>query len=159
MKNFLAIALSITGIGFFAFPAAGEDNALPEDVLKTLFKAETLELMSLLPEPEKTKRKDHFHGYTVLGKTAIKDAAGRKNLVESFTKGMQGAIIPAKCFEPRHGIRATHDGKTMDLVICFACSQFYVHDASGKSTKYLVNATPEPLFDKVLKDAGIQKAK
>ena len=159
MKKLLAIALSIAEICVFAFPAAGEDNALPEDVLRILSKAEQLELLSLLPEPEKTKPKDHFHGYTVLGKTALKDATGRKNLVESFTKGMQGQINPANCFEPRHGIRATHDGKTVDLVICFACSQFYVHDAAGKSTRYLVNASPEPLFDKVLQDAGIQKAK
>ena len=159
MKKLLAIALSMAGICLFAFPAAGEDNVLPEDVLRILLRAEQLELLSLLPEPEKTKPKDHFHGYTVLGKTAIKDAAGRKNLVASFTKGMQGEINPAKCFEPRHGIRATLDGKTVGLVICFACSQFYVHDASGKSTKYLVNATPEPLFDKVQKDAGIQKVK
>jgi len=158
MKKFI-IAISMAGICCLANPASGEDNALPEGVLKILFKAEKLELLSLHPEPEKKKPKDHFHGYTVLGKTAIQDVAVRKKLVESFTKGMEGTITPAKCFEPRHGIRITQDGKTVDLVICFACSQFYVHDASGKVTKYLVNATPEPLLDKELKDAGIPKAK
>ena len=74
MKKF-AIVISIAGICYLAIPAAGKDNALPEAVLKVLFKAEKLELLSLHPEPEKKKPKDHFHGYTVLGKTAIQDVA------------------------------------------------------------------------------------
>jgi hypothetical protein len=159
MKKIVAIALFLAGIWCLPIPAAREENVLPESVLKILFKAEQFELLSLLPEPEKTKPNDHFHGYTVLGKTAIKNDMARKKLIESFSKGMEGAINPAKCFEPRHGIRATQDGKTVDLVICFACSQFYVHDASGKSTKYLVNATPQSGFDKMLKEAGIQTVK
>jgi len=152
-------SLALVGVYLLAIRAAGEDNALPESVLKTLSNANQLELLSLVPEPEKEKPKDHFHGYTVLGKTAVQDAATRKKVVDSLTRGMQGEINPAKCFEPRHGIRAVHDGKTLELVICFACKQFEVYDASGNKQKFLVNNTPEPTFDNVLKDAGISKAK
>jgi len=157
VKQFVAIALP--GIIFFAMPAASQDNVLPDGILQSLLKAEQLELLSLLPEPEKVKPKDHFHGFTVLGKTVVKDAAARKNLVETFKKGMAGEINPAKCFDPRHGIRVIQDGKKIDLVICFACAQFYVHDASGNAKKYLVGNSPEPLFDKVLKDAGFDRPK
>jgi hypothetical protein len=158
MKTFIAIAVTMFAIGFWTLPATAQGNVLPEKTLNVLLKAEKFELLSLNPEPEKVRPKDHFHGYTVLGKTEVKDAALRKDIVESFKKGMEGEINPAKCFDPRHGFRATHEGKTVELVICFACSQFYVHDGSGNS-KYLVNMMPQTLLNKVLKDAGISIAK
>jgi hypothetical protein len=95
----------------------------------------------------------------VLGKTMVK-ADTRKQLVETFLKGMEGKIDPAKCFDPRHGIRATHGGKTVELVICFHCSQFILYVGSAeKGPLLLVNKSPEASFDKVLKDADIPKAK
>src|SRR5258706_5640491 len=111
MKTLIAIAVAMFAIGFLTLPAAAQGNVLPEKTLNVLLKAENFELLSLNPEPEKVRPKDHFHGYTVLGKTTVKDAAVRKNIVESFKKGMEGEINPAKCFDPRHGFRATHDGK------------------------------------------------
>src|SRR5262245_65008926 len=55
-------------------------------------------------------------------------------------------------------IRATHDGKMVELVICFQCSQFYLHEG-GKSAQLLINEKPGPTFNKVLEDAGIPIAK
>jgi hypothetical protein len=138
----------------------GADNKLPEAALAVLSRATDFELLSLDPGSEERSPKDGFHGYKVLGKTAVKDALVQKRLVKSFAKGMAGDIAPAKCFNPRHGIRATRDGKTVELVICFECSQFDLYDASGEEGKrLLVNQTPEPAFDKVLNDAGLPKAK
>ena len=76
---------------------------------------------------------------------------------------MKGDIIEKKCFNPRHGIRATHDGKTVELVICFECSSFDIYSGSEGSvekTKHLlVGKSPEATFNKVLKDAGSGKPK
>jgi hypothetical protein len=148
----LALAL-LTGA-----EAQQRENKLPDSALAVLTKADQFELLSLKPD-EKEKAQDGFHGYPVLGTTAVKDADTRKQLVESLTKGMEGKIDPARCFIPRHGVRATHDGKTVELVICFECAQFLVHAPGAAGKRLLVNKTPEPLFDKVLKEAGIPKAK
>ena len=72
---------------------------------------------------------------------------------------MRGTINPAKCFLPRHGIRATHQGKIVKLVICFQCRRLLVYDSAGKTTQGLVGRSPEGLFDKVLAEAKIPKAK
>ena len=157
----LMCALVFAAVALMALPSRSpaKDNKLPADVMDILSKADQIELLSLDPNSDGDKSKDAFHEYKVLGKTAVKDTEARKKLVESLTKGMEGEIRPAKCFNPRHGIRATHDGKTVELVICFECHQFGLYSGAGEVTGFLVDKSPEPAFDKVLKDAGIPKAK
>jgi hypothetical protein len=64
---------------------------------------------------------------------------------------------PARCFIPRHGIRATHDGKTVELVICFECSQLWVHQGDAKDWM-TIGKEPQSVFDKLLTEAGIELA-
>lgn len=159
MKPFLSVACSLALVCLVASAARCEENQLPAAARTILQKAAQFELLSLDPAPEKDKSRLGFHGYRVLGKTAVKDVV-QKKLVEAFLKGTEGDIAPAKCFDPRHGIRATHDGKTVELVICFECSQFKLYVGSEEADEaLLVGKTPEPVFDKVLKDAGIPKAR
>lgn len=144
-----------------AGPARSADkNKMPESALKVLQNATELELYSI-DFAHMDKEKTGFHDMKVVGKTTVKDADVRKKLVAEFVKGMEGDLVPARCFNPRHGIRATHDGKTVDLVICFECAQFYVHEGlgTGQSNRLLIGKGPEPALDKVLKDAGIAKPK
>src|SRR5262249_1279362 len=78
--------------------------------------------------PPKKKPKDSLHGGRLLGKATVKDATMRKNLAAALVKGAEesnGEL--AACFNPRHGIRATHDGKTAEFVICFECLQVRVY--------------------------------
>lgn len=138
--------------------ALAADNTLPQDALTVLSQARDIELLSIEPAPESSSN-GGFHGYRVLGKTLLKEVTVRKSLVESFTRAMEGTIVPTRCFIPRYGIRATHSGKTVEMLICFECSQFYVYDALGNSSKrFWVNQTPRSVFDKVLQDAGIPQS-
>jgi hypothetical protein len=61
----------------------------------------------------------------------------------------------AKCFLPRHGIRVTADGKTIDLVICFECSWIYIYYGDKDGPHVTTSGGPQPAFDKVLKDNGV----
>jgi len=63
----------------------------------------------------------------------------------------------AKCFDPRHGIRATAKGKTVDLVICFECNWVYVYYDNDENRQHVAVTTREPqaVLDKTLKDAGV----
>jgi hypothetical protein len=134
-------------------------DQIPEATQAILDKATEYEVYSLDPTPGDAV-KDGFHGWKVLGKTTVK-ADKRKGLLDALAKGIKdNKGEAAKCFIPRHGIRATHDGKSVDLVICFQCLQIYVfHDKSDKhDATILTTATPQEAFDKVLKDAGIKLA-
>src|SRR5262245_34626105 len=67
---------------------------------------------------------EKFHKYPVLGKTEIKDAAKRKEIMTALKDGMVSSEIKTPiCFHPRHGIRVVEKGKTTDFVICFECYQ------------------------------------
>ena len=159
MKLLPAGLFAATAVCLATGPAGSADNKLPESARTVLQNATELELYSIdFAHPD--KEKTGFHDLKAVGKTTVKDAEARKKLVSEFLKGMEGKIDPARCFNPRHGIRATHDGKTVDLVICFECAQFDLYEpGSDKPTRLLIGKGPEPTFDKVLRDAGVPKPK
>jgi hypothetical protein len=139
--------------------AGGEKKGLPAPVKAILEKAKTVELYSLEPEPTEKQRAgkpEKLHGWLVLGKTAVKDAKTRKGLLDGLLKNPGRG---AKCFDPRHAIRATHDGKTVDLLVCFACGWVYVYEGDKHTTTLTVAKGVQPTFDKVLKAAGVPLAR
>ncbi len=119
------------------------DNKIPN--------AEQIELASLQPEG--------VVKWTELGKTIIKDAKLVKKVVAEFKKGIDDSIgLGAACFNPRHRLKATYKGKTIELVICFECLQVQCI-LDGKDQKILyISSSPQKLFDKILKDAGVELA-
>ena len=136
--------------------AAEKENKIPEDLRAILEKSEQFELLSLSPELLQEKPKDGFHGWKVLGTTTVKDAETRQKLVVAFKKGVEeNKGVAAACFQPRHGIRVTHDGKTVEFVICFEC--FHVRAFAGDKDRkgFFITNSPQAAFDGVLKEAKV----
>ncbi len=139
--------------------AADKENKIPDELQTILEKADKFELLSLSPEHVQEKPKDGFHGWRVLGKTAVTEADARKNLVAAFKKGVaDNKGIAAACFNPRHGIRATHDGKSVDFVICFECYQVQTYVGDKREKGFLIADSPASTFDAVLKEAKVPLA-
>jgi hypothetical protein len=149
--SFLALAL------LFAFANTGrsqdkEANKLPDAVRTALEKAGELEVYSLNGE---TNEKDGWHGSKVLGKTTLKKENATK-LASTIAKGVSEGDRGARCFIPRHGVRATYDGKTYDLVICFECGWVYVYtDKSDKPKVLMISNSPSGALNKILTDAKV----
>lgn len=100
-----------------------------------------------------------FHGYPVLGKIELTDAADRKTLLSELRRGIEaneGTV--AGCFIPRHALRATEASGTVDYVICFQCMQINVYENGKSGTNMLTTAAPQPAFDAILKKAKIALA-
>jgi hypothetical protein len=127
---------------------------IPADVRDALEKAEQMELYSLDPDVDR-KDEQGFHGWKVLGKVELTKADVKGRVVRAVIKGMEEPASPAKCFEPRHGIRLVGKGKTTDLVICFACSQTYVYRAGPDRVTLFTSKAPQTVLDKVLTDAKV----
>lgn len=152
---FLAgLVLFLTGA-----PARAADQTFPAD-LKALFdKAEKVEMLSLDPKFAKDQPKDAFHGWNAFGKTVVKDKETRKKVLEAVVKGVEDSDgTAARCFNPRHGISVTLDGKTTDFVICFECYQIYVFRDGKRDQTLLTTRSPEKVLDKALMDAGVRLA-
>jgi hypothetical protein len=129
-------------------------DTIPDQARAILEKAEQMEPLSLHPDRPQEKPEGDFHGWKVLGETVVKDAETRKKLVAASARGVQenGGKV-ALCFNPRHGIRATHDGKTADFVICFECFHGHTYVGDNLPRGFLTTGSPEKEFDKVLTDA------
>jgi hypothetical protein len=134
-------------------------NPVPEAADRALAKADGVELYSLDPDPRQTKDGGGFHGWKVLGKMEVKEAAARKELLGALRRSAdENEVGPAMCFNPRHGLRLTAGGKTVDLVICFECFQVQVYEGTDKAKGFLITADPQPAFDRALTAAGVPLA-
>jgi len=107
--------------------------------------------------PKKPETDETFHGYPVLGKVQIKDPAKRASIMAALKKGIDNADGMAKCFWPRHGIRATKNGKTIEYVVCFECQQLTIHTNNGSNRK-AITRDPQSVFNKHLTNAKVTLA-
>jgi hypothetical protein len=139
---------------------AGQENKIPDQARAILENASQFELLSIGHDPSQKNPTEEFHRWPVIGKTTIKDPDTRKRLVAALEKGVEenkGDIM--KCFNPRHGIRVTHGGMTVDFVICFECFQVMVYVAGGKGQRFLITDSPAPVFNQALQHAKVPLAR
>ena len=110
-------------------------------------------------EPGKEpKVEEKFHGYPVLGKVEVTDPDRRKEIIAALNEGRARSNgTMAKCFLPRHAIRAVEKGRTVDYVICFECYQLEVHDGNSKRVK-ATTRDPQQVFNRHLRQAGVRLA-
>jgi hypothetical protein len=128
-------------------PAGDKGNKLPDEVVKILESAKQIEVASVDPGDGKQDAKE-------LGSTTVKDDK-RKEVLKALYKSVADGGSPAKCFEPRHIIRATSDGKSVNLVLCFACSQMQVSVGKGEVRTIPISEAAQPVLNQILKDAGV----
>lgn len=146
--------------------AAGFDrskNVLPRETRRVLDEGEPFILLSLDPMLDlfarmpTSRSNELFHNFPVLGKTEIKSRKERVELMRALYKGIRDSHgLVAACFHPRHGIRSTLDGQTVDLLICFECASIQVKAKNAKGV--LTSGSPQPTFDRALDRAGLPKA-
>ncbi len=157
--RFVALALVALFLGSVSGNADEKVNTIPDKFRTVLEKAETLELLSIDPIRPKEKSKDSFCGWNVLGRTTVKDAKTCKKLVAALKTGVEGySGIATRCFEPRHAIRASYRGTTVDFLICFQCVQVAVYVEDKRVTSFGTSQFPKSVFDGVLTEAKVPLA-
>jgi hypothetical protein len=139
----------------------GCGGKLPAPYKAALQNGAPFELFSL--DPVATERngrsKDGFHEWIVLGKTTIDDHETRDQLVSALEQGVaRRRKGVAGCFEPRHGIRVKHEGVDVDFIVCFRCAHVQVFVGKQLSEGIQITDSPQPVFDKALRDAGVPVA-
>jgi hypothetical protein len=105
---------------------------------------------------EKPDGSDLFHGYKILGKADVDDAALRAkvvSLVERAVSDSDGTV--AACFLPRHGVRIENNGKIVELVICFECHSMKGHGPDGSEFNPSISASVEGALSDVFRSRGL----
>lgn len=151
MKIIFALMMLIFSINVFSqaaenfepvnFQKGNDVNKLLTAEDQEVFKnAEKIEILSInehvakivdlrTEEGQRLNQKGVFHGYKIK-KTVVASAEDRRNITKNLFSTV-GKSDPAKCFEPRHGIRATYKGQVVELLICFQCKQVYAFNGKG----------------------------
>ena len=75
------------------------------------------------------------------------------SLVYQGVRSSNGTV--AACFNPRHGIHATRQGRTVDLLICFECLQIEIFEAERKIAGVLTSRSVEADVDALYEAAGL----
>jgi hypothetical protein len=96
-----------------------------------------------------------FHGYPVLGQVEITDPVQRAQLLATLKEAIDRRGVVAKCFWPRHGVRAVKNGETIEYVICFECGQFDEYLGGQRVRHESIDSSVHPAFDAPLTEQGI----
>ena len=140
-----------------AMAVSGCRQNFPERAATLLRNADTLLVLSLEPVGGPSDPKG-FHGWPVLGEVSVPEK-DREAFVEAVIAGAASNDSKrALCFDPRHGIRAVSKAGTVDLVICFECSQVQVFYSGGRNDYFIPNGNLHEALSAKLGKAGIPVA-
>lgn len=135
------------------------DDSIPLDARRALEDPQRLELISLRPGHHESPPPNSFRSWEKLGSVEVTDAAERKRLADALLKGADENDDEAMaCCEPRNALRVTRDDRTFDFVICFECLQVLFYEGETEVGHFLVSESPQPVFDEMLRAAGIELA-
>lgn len=147
------VASSVAGANL---SVAKREKTFPGDSYSTFNGGQRLTLFSLDPSPvEGEKSKETFRGYTVLGKVLIAGSGLQADVKKSLYRAINVGWVQAACFNPRHGLRAEMNGKSVDLVICFECSSLLVYAGEEEGGAAISSISAERLYNRILRDAGV----
>jgi hypothetical protein len=137
-------------------------SEIPASVKSALEQGQDFELISHDPNVPDQDQPSEFLRRKVIGKTLIADTKLRKTILDAFAAGVhsEGTAVPT-CFDPRHAIRVQFQGKSFYLTICFECQQVFsfIDEQLHLELRFYTTDTPEPVFDDVLRQAGVQLTK
>lgn len=102
---------------------------------------------------------ERLHDYPLLGKVVITDPARRREVLRAVDADIRtGHPRQAKCFWPRHVVRAVKDGHTVDVVICFECHTYEAYTDGRDRAGGTIGSGSKPLLNRLLTEAGVPLA-
>jgi len=135
-------------------------DKVPEAAKNALRHGQSFELFSLSPvrmedKPSAEDASKRLHNWLILGKTELGEEA-QSDIANALFRGVKGNDgMVAGCFNPRHGIRVTHDNKVFDFVICFECMQVDWFIDDEEQDGFLTTDSPQATFNRILKEADV----
>jgi hypothetical protein len=134
----------------------------PPGVEERLMAVDSLEVLSIDPSDWDQHDPKHFRRYGVLGSVQVTDPAQRDTIVRELfrnfhteTKFRVGAPY---CFVPRVGLRATDAQGTIDLVICYECSQMLSYTGAEHTSHLMIHGFGRKELRETLMRARIELA-
>jgi hypothetical protein len=135
-------------------------QSVPEPVKSALEKTNGIELTSLHPYQPATlggeKQDWIYYERRSLGGIQVTDPTTIRFLLAALNEGLgdydNEEPGPSECYDPRHRIRVMHQGKTINLDICFSCGivAVYVDGKLDKQQDFYTYERAQQVFDAFL---------
>ena len=159
----LSLAVALVAMAVLIYRFNHPANHYSEAQLEPFLDAKEWTVYSIDPSVLRDEsHQDSFHGYLVLGSHRESRAPFMREVIqdlEDAAKRWTGGIVV--CFNPRHGIRVSKDGKTFDLSICYECSRAHLYEGTQEvgvmhlTTDPQLEPSPEKL-NEILLNAGVR---
>lgn len=162
-RALFVIAIALITVGCNEASRTGLDP----DVKNAFETPDTLEIFAIEPPfnraakagevaPKPTNAK--LYEFPIYGSVHV-SGTEKAEVVSRVSRGLvrakEESTGAAECFDPRHAIRATHQGHTVDLLICFYCSNYEVHFDGERRKDGVIENDARDLLNKLLKDANV----
>ena len=125
----------------------------PADSQNVFDRSQNITLYSIKADDGGYEGKNTFHGFKVLGSTKLSAELG-KEIRTAFYSNAAKQGMRALCFWPHHGIRAQHEGKTVDILICFKCGHIYSYYGGKEMRNEFASEGREP-FNNIYNRANL----
>jgi hypothetical protein len=138
-----------------------QDNRLPTEAEALLRGAASIELLALDPlHLPAGATGEQLHGYAITGHATLNDTDKCQQIANLILRGIRESEgMSAACFNPRHGLRIEHEGKRLELVICFECLSLKAHGntlgAGIEQTSVLTSQSMEPEVTRIFTAAEL----
>ena len=123
----------------------------------------SIELISLYPhsgwDTEEVRQKDtgpRLSRWKISGHAVLADRKKIADLRESLIGGIKGSDGGMMgCFNPRHALKFKNGGEEIVVIVCFECLQGEIK-GSKKIGGFRTNNSPEPVFNRIFEDQGLE---
>lgn len=131
------------------------NESFPPDIRTFFENSDRLELLAEIFQDVSEDGDSHI--FTPNRVVEISDAKQKREVMEAFYFDAAHEDSPAICFLPHHLLRATKDGKVLEIEICFDCARFEGVGANKSVSGTIVRQgirRSEELFNRILKNQG-----
>jgi hypothetical protein len=129
--------------------------SFPPSVKKFL---ETADKIEVIADADKKDGKIVYRGDDIKVeslKATLTNDATKKKIIQSF-QADTGGNGDAKCFNPRHILRATKAEKIVDVEICYECDRFEINGSLGEFSGGLSSKSSEAKLNQILFEEGVE---
>jgi hypothetical protein len=130
------------------------DESVPLEARRILEAAESFEVFAEINKDETSETDSRTFVPNRVAK--IRTAQQKKDILEAFYFDAAHEDAPAVCYEPHHSLKATANGKTVEIEICYDCSRFEVKGLSTRFWGTIVreNRKSEDLLTRIIQESA-----
>lgn len=147
----------LAGLAIAAALSSAACSVLPPKAGDVARHAEAFEILALNPRGDApVGEAESFFGHPITARAKVTDPAAQQRIMDIVEKGMGQWATEAKCFNPRHGIRAVRGGDKVEIAICYECKNAEI--SVGGETTHTTTGDVRAELDKEFAALGVKTA-